>query len=299
MSENWSEADQADLEGWLSQSTANRVAYWRLDSVWAQAQRMTVLREPMRPQPTNSSRRTRFKSFGFAIGLGAAAIAGVFGAQYLTRDTVFTYATPVGGHLIVSLSDGSKIELNTDSVLRVSVAGRIRTASLEKGEALFQIQHDPSRPFVVSVGHQRVTDLGTKFTVLKDAHAIRVALIEGKAEIESLSSPSGNPRVLKPGDIAVVVAGTTRITRASIADMSEALAWRRGMIEFEHATLAEAANELNRYNRTKIVIADPKIAHLTIHGTFRAADAWAFADVAQAYFGLHAEKRDGAVVLSR
>ena len=69
-----------------------------------------------------------------------------------------TFATPVGGHETIILADGSQIELNTDTVVRVSETRGERDVALEKGEALFRIKHDPNRLFVVTAGMRRIVD---------------------------------------------------------------------------------------------------------------------------------------------
>jgi len=298
MSEKWTEEDQAGLDRWLGQSPANRIAYWRLDGAWRQAKRLTALRQPMRPssQPQSSGRGSR--AFKFATAAILVAAVGAIGGQYLVGSAVKTYSTPVGGRLTVSLKDGSRIELNTNSVLRVYGDAGHRLASLDRGEAYFQIEHDAARPFVVSVGKQRIVDLGTKFSVRTGNGTVRVALIEGSAKIETTDGAANQQRILVPGDVAVAKANAISVTKKVVSRLNDGLAWRRGMIEFDRTTLAEAAGEFNRYNQIKVVIADPSIAKLTIHGTFPAQDVWAFADAAQAYFHLHAEKRGSAIVIS-
>ena len=69
--------------------------------------------------------------------------------------------------------------------------------------------------------------------------------------------------------------------------VSTELRWRTGVIVFRYTTLADAAEEFNRYNRNKLVIADPAAARLTIAGTFRTNDVDAFVRLAQHVFGLH------------
>ena len=78
------------------------------------------------------------------------------------------FSTEVGGHETVTFSDGTRIELNTNTVLRARMTTAQRTVWLDKGEAYFQVKHDPAHPLTVIAGH-RVTDLGTEFLVRDDA----------------------------------------------------------------------------------------------------------------------------------
>ena len=66
-----------------------------------------------------------------------------------------------------------------------------------------------------------------------------------------------------------------------------------------HASLAEAVAEFNRYGVVKLVIADPHAGKLTINGAFRTTGAENFAGVAHEIFGLHVDRRDNDIILSR
>ena len=81
--------------------------------------------------------------------------------------------------------------------------------------------------------------------------------------------------------------------------MSADLGWRRGVLIFQHTTLAEAAAEFNRYNTQRLVIGDEKTASLQINGTFKNDDAASFAGTARAVFGLRVEKHGDEIVLSQ
>jgi transmembrane sensor len=197
------------------------------------------------------------------------------------------------------LKDGSQIELNTDTTLRI-LAGDARHVTLEKGEAYFQIHHDEAHPFEVAVGGNRVVDLGTKFSIRASADRTEVALIEGSAKVESENpAESANAVILKPGDVAVATANSLAVSRKPEAALADQLAWRSDMLAFKYATLAEAAAEFNRYNQTKIVIADPRITGLTIYGNFPTRDVAGFADAAQVSLKLHVENRKGEIVITR
>lgn len=71
------------------------------------------------------------------------------------------------------------------------------------------------------------------------------------------------------------------------------------MLVFDHATLAEVANEYNRYNRIKLVVTGADAQRLTISGTLPATDLAAFTRLATKFFNLHLEQREGEIVVSR
>jgi transmembrane sensor len=216
------------------------------------------------------------------------------------KPTEKTFATEVGGRKTLELPDGSRIELNTGTVLRLANDGAQRKVWLDKGEAFFDIKHDASRPFVVITAGHRITDLGTKFVVREAADSLEVTLVEGRARFESADTAI-KPQLafLSPGDVVVATATSMDVTRKSQKDLSAELGWRRGVLVFQHTTLAEAAAEFNRYNTQRLVIGDEKTASLQINGTFKNDDAASFAGTARAVFGLKVEKHGDEIVLSQ
>jgi len=289
---NWCETDQVELDAWLAQSVARQVAFYRLEATLDRAERLRALGSS--PRFPAGIWPLVLKA---AAALSAVVVIGFAATGYFLAPEGTVYQTSIGNREILSLNDGSQIELNTDSALRIAQDGAQRKAWLEKGEAFFQIKHDPRRPFVVETGNATVLDLGTKFSLREFADRLEVTLVEGSARIET--KDGAHSATLKPGDFAVARANTIRITRRSDQQLADELGWRRGVLTFRYTTLAEAAAEFNRYNRTQIIIADPKVAQLTIYGAFAANDVASFADAAQAYFKLHVNNRDGQVVLSR
>jgi transmembrane sensor len=223
----------------------------------------------------------------------------VFGESVFAPPSVGTYTTAIGERKILTLSDGSKIELNTNSVLRLS-ANDQRKAWLDKGEAYFRIVHNAASPFeVVAAGH-RVTDLGTAFTVRSEKDWIEVSLLEGRARLSSAdANVQEHSTVLIPGDVLVATPTSLSVSKQSERIQKEALGWRRGVLVFDHATLADAVAELNRYNRIKLIVADKTAAERTIGATFPVHDVELFARVTEQVLGLRAKHQDGNIVISQ
>jgi len=89
------------------------------------------------------------------------------------------------------------------------------------------------------------------------------------------------------------------LTRKHGHDVANELGWLHGVLIFHHATLADAANEYNRYNPEKIIITDPKVARLTLSGTLPTNNVKAFVDVAKNFFSLSVARRGDEIVISR
>lgn len=288
-------ADQAALEAWLNQSWQHRVAYWRMKAVWDETNRFAALRPPATAQQ-RQGRASHVRTWRFLAAVLAVGI--VCTALFFDRSKDQTFATVLGARKTLTLSDGSQIELNTNTSIRV--AADQRTAWLEKGEAYFQITHDANHPFTVNVGDRRVIDLGTKFVIRHDSENTRVALIEGRAEVQSdTTGARARSVVLTPGDVAIASLGVLSVERKPNRELKDQLGWRHGLLIFYHTPLADAAREFNRYNRQKLIIADDDTARRRINGTFLANNAEVFGHVAQAVLGLHVEKQNDRIVISR
>ena len=298
-SEDWTAERQAELDAWLAQSLAHRVAFVRIEATWRRTDRLVALHRPMHGQTgTGPSRKPFWMRVAVVVGLVVAT--GFFGANYLLNPHVQLIATPVGGQDRVKLADGSQIELNTDTAIRVELTAQKRAVELVKGEAYFEIRHDVARPFVVTVANHRIVDLGTKFLVRTTPQILKVALVQGSARLESTSPKVRQPAViLTPGDLAVATADSVRVSKRPTREVANALAWRRGAIALRSASLADAVAEFNRYGGPQLVVADPDVAKLTINGTFRTSGAEEFAGMTHEIFGLRVEHQNGNIVLSR
>ena len=294
----WSEEDQAALDAWLARSPQHMVAYLRLDAVWNKADRLVALRGSTSEAPP-ARRGISPLMFRIAAAIAVAAVVGTASIAYLAKphDRVFT--TPVGGREVVSFSDGSRIELNTDTAIRTRMTTSERVVWLERGEAYFQVEHDAAQPFIVMVGDHRITDLGTKFLVRRDTGSLEVAVVQGRVRFDSpaMRTPL-KPALLAKGDMVRATASTIFITHENAAITQRELSWRRGVLVFDKTTLADAASEFNRYNRDKLIIADPAVASMTIDGTFPVNNVRLFAQVVHDVLGLRVESRaDESVIL--
>lgn len=290
---DWTAQDQIELDAWLDLSFAHQTAYWRLAEAWSRADKLRVLGAPKDEEASRWPRALRI-----AAVLGMAAVIGAGAFRYLQVTRTETYTTPVGAREFLTLADGSQITLNTNTSLRITADQR--KVWLDKGEAYFQIKHDARHPFAVTIGEKRVTDLGTSFFIRRDPGRIEVALLQGAARLGSKDETrKSDSLLLKPGDDVTATADSMSVAKKAVADLSDRLGWRRGVLVFKHTTLAAAAAEFNRYNRRQLVVRDPKTAQLTISGTFPSNDLSPFTEVVQSVFGLDIARADNKIVLSR
>lgn len=299
LSAGWSEADQAALESWLETSLSHRIAYLRLDAAWERAQRLAAL--GLHEIADEKPRSNLWPQILLRIAalFGVMAVLGATG-WYLLQPKTEIYTTPVGGHELVTFADGTKIELNTNTVLRSRMTTSERVVWLEKGEAYFQVRHDSAHPLVVMAGNRRVTDLGTKFLIRRDPGRFEVAVEQGRVWLDAPGkSAPAQTALLNQGEEAIASANSFAITKESERSLAKQLSWRQGVLVFDRVSLSKAASEFNRYNRQKIVFADAEAADHMIGGAFPTTNIQAFTSAVQIAFGLRVENRGNEVVISR
>jgi len=296
---DWTVQKQAELDSWLAESNGHLLAYWRVEAAWERTNRLAALRTPLRSsaiQALPSMRPTVVKVA--AALLVVSTLAGI-GTYYSVKPAEKIFATETGGREIVTLADGSTIELNTNTRLHLIQSSHTRRATLERGEAYFQIRHNAAKPFVVIAGNHRVTDLGTKFVVRTMPGELKVSLLEGSARVDETGGRGNSASVtLTPGDVAIATAETLAVTKKRETQLADALAWRHGLLVFKNSSLAEVAAELNRYNKIKLVIADSETGKIGVGGTFPSNDPAAFVRVAHELLGLRVANRGNELVIS-
>jgi transmembrane sensor len=297
VAEDWCAEEQAALDAWLGEAPANRIAWLRVSSAWDKADRIAALQAP--PPAQTASVRVFPIFLRLAAAFAVLAVIGIAGSDYISRPEIQTFATGVGGHKIIRLGDGSSIELNTGTLVTTNMGVDHRTVTIARGEAYFQVHHDSARPFIVLAAGHRLIDLGTKFLVRTQASHLEVALVSGRARLETAAPDvQEHSAVLKPGDVAMASADSMSVAREPLGRIVDALAWRRGMLVFRHVTLAKAAAEFNRYNERKLVVGKDA-ERLKINGTFAKNSIEAFARTAQYALALNVTYGPGSIVLSR
>lgn len=298
---DWPAERQAALEVWINAATAHRVAWLRLDQAWRRADRLRALQPapspaPARARPAPGWKQQRRAIGGAVAGLCLLALVAVnVGIAPLGGADTQSYATARGQREAVALTDGSRLTLNTATKLRTAVTPKQREVWLEQGEAFFDIAHDPSRPFVIHAGRQTVTVLGTKFSLLREGEHLRVAVLEGRVQVQAAQS---RPAVLVRDDTAVADASNVLVSKQTSQQVNAALSWLQGKLVFDQVSLAEAASQFNRYNRKQLVISDAAAAKIGIGGVFDANNAEAFARLLHVGFGLQVQVSEEEIRVS-
>jgi transmembrane sensor len=196
-----------------------------------------------------------------------AAVASSWAVEYVGVRGV---DTAVGEQQRIVLVDGSCVTLNTASRLRIDYRFGRRRILLERGEALFDVAHDPSHPFVVQAGQSIVTALGTEFAVAKSVQGVEVSVLEGRVRAGSVRAREAiRPSVvLTAGQAGRLVPGNREWIRGD-ADAGRIKAWQAARLQFQNETLEAVVTEFNRYSTTQLVLEDAQLAALPVSGVFR------------------------------
>lgn len=304
-----SNQDLADFFDWRSDSL-NDAAYTRVEGLtsavrkYADDPRLQALADKAARRrreglslPDWLKALARPKTGGALLGALAATIA--VGVMLTGAPGQETYRTKVGERRAISLDDGSTLELNTDSQVRVRLGKAERRLTLDRGQAMFAVAHDAARPFIVTAGDTSVRAIGTRFEVWRDKDAVRVTLAEGKVQVTK--AKTGDAQQAKP---VILTAGArlevskTRIAAPVAVDIAAATGWTQGRLTFKETRLADAAAEVNRYSRRQVIVA-PALADQRFNGVFDTGDTESFANGVTAALGLSRTTRpDGAIELT-
>jgi transmembrane sensor len=209
------------------------------------------------------------------------------------------YDTAVGEQRVVVLQDGTRLSMNTSTRIRVDFAKSQRTVKVERGEALFEVAKDASRPFVVQAAGSEVVATGTAFLVQPTPtgkagdQALAVTLVEGQVVVRSVAGGGHlleKPLVMVPGERLRLSRSDAEkspatVTRVDRPQMDQVLAWKRGEARFDNVSLLEAVAEMNRYDRVPIIVSG-KVGERRVSGVVKTGDKASFAHAMANLHGL-------------
>jgi len=268
----WSELPTSDPEGRLDISALIKRARESHDENVVPLSSWSV----PRPERRRFTARTWAASFA-----GLALVTGLTAWVALYRPN--TYSTGIGEQRTVRLIDGSTIELNALSTIRVRLSEKERDIDLTEGQALFHVAKDQARPFIVRSDGTTVRAVGTQFDVYRKEGGTVVTVLEGRVAVaeSNVPVPDINQRALMPAPIFLVAGEQVTVpTKESAkegpktkrADVAVATAWVQKRLIFEETPLAEVAEEFNRYNTRRLVISDPELRSMGISGVYSSTD---------------------------
>jgi transmembrane sensor len=274
-------ADRTALDTWLAEHPAHRTLlsrYCQFSADLEQLLPVLVATGAVEMPPDAAPRRTdRWLAWGVGAGLVAAAAAVVLLAWLGRAQTQSeNVATATAQRRALALVDGTRVELNAQTSLRVDIDARERRVRLASGEAFFAVAKDAARPFIVETPAGSVQVTGTQFAVRADSPAVfEVTVLEGsvRARPGDASGRPAAPVLLGAGEQLSAGPAGVEVHTLAAAALADALAWRQGKIVFNGMPLHEALARFARYNGCGISVApDAANLPLSVGGRFSLDD---------------------------
>ena len=316
-----SNKERVDLREWIGRSPEHYALINRLAGIWNDLDDLAEILAEVEPHiPTRGTherprlitwflpaRVTVFAAIIITIVIGILLNNSDDYRSVPVQESLWqaSYLTDVGKQQTAALRDGSQVQLNTDTIIDVDFDNRQRKVRLVKGEALFEVIRDQSRPFLVYVGTNVIRAVGTAFVVKLIEDEVEVTVKEGRVELKSLKDDTVN-RSEKELTIAssVIDAGQTvwlnkeiqTLQEIEIEEIDRKLAWRDGLIIFSGEPLSNVVEEISRYTPIKFVITDPEIGLLRIGGRFKIGETEAMLEVMETGFGVNINRVSGDLV---
>lgn len=259
-------AERTALDTWLAAHPSHRDALSAYCQFSADLEQQLPLlagirdsaAESSREQPTARPRPWPLRPLWAGVALMAAAAVALvlWTARVPTEEE--NLSTPIGQRITVTLADGSRVELNTQTNLQVALGRSERRVRLAAGQAFFAVAKDPARPFIVETPAGSVRVTGTQFDVqCVTAENFAVTVLEGSVQVRP--GAATEPQALKPGDRFA----DGRVTALTPAELAAALAWRDGLVVFKDTPLHEALAYFARYHGRSLA-ASPDAAQLRL-----------------------------------
>lgn len=276
-------AERKAFATWLAASPDHRRAWAELETLWQDLDRLAPGDVPSPEQPVfpAKARKRRWRSHLLAIAASLVLAAGLAG--FLAQPGWFAdHQTAAGERRVVTLADGSQVELAPASAIDVDLTEARRTVRLLSGQAFFTVAKDSDRPFSVVARDGTVTALGTAFDVkLGLGSAVAVAVDENRVEVRI----PGPASVIVSSGQGVDFDGRT-MSSPSALDPGEIGDWRRGRLVFHNVPLAEAVADLERYGGDRIQILSGAAARKRVTAVLDVRDPAAALDMLAGGLGL-------------
>lgn len=272
------ECERRRFNEWLDASDSHRQEYEHFQQLWGSLDRLA------RPRP-RQKRRT-----GGALAIVAVLALGlIYHGQTVDRPE----SSKIGEVRHLVLEDGSQVELDAASELRIDYTPWRRRIELVHGQALFKVA--PGwRPFEVLAAGATLRDIGTTFNVLQDEGKVSVAVAEGAVEIRLAD---GRKRRLAGGEQATYQAGEVAASRA--VNPSNVAAWQQERWIFEDASLAEVVRQINRRHARPLSLAGAGLENYRVSGVFDRTDRAGLLKALAVLLPLRVEEKADATQLRR
>jgi len=318
----WLDADPAHEQAWRAVQTP-----WMFLGEQSTCPSVVRLRRTALVHAYNALRsnwlRAKLRRPPVRLAAAASVLIALVGGILWWQHRPLVYTTGPGEQRSVRLADGSRIVLDASSEVTVRYTADARTLALVRGQARFDVAHNPLRPFTVTADGRKVVATGTAFDVNLVGSELRVTLLKGHVVIlpagasvkpfVPVGEPGVNPRMvdvavtgippnwqriaLDPGEQLVLAEHAP--PHVSRVNLRRVTAWQRGQLVFRNEPLHQVLTSIDRYIPEPIVAGDPRTAQMRISGVYQEGDVDGFVGTITHYLPVQAHERsDGTVILT-
>lgn len=277
-----SEQEHQDFTAWRRRDAAHEFQFRQAERFWqalnglaSQVRREPLPREVAAPSSGTVPLRSGLSTLSrhkprWGTAVAAALVLAVFSPLIWSTVEFWSadHHTFAGQQSTVSLADGSRVYLNTRSALSVNLSERRRSLSLKQGEALFEVAHDPGRPFEVAVNGRVVRAIGTVFNIAQDGHRTSVSVLDGAVRLLD-----GEHTVeIRRGE-RVMFGEASNASAPEPFNASAVTAWRRQELIFDQMPLGDIVAQMNRYRTDTIVVLGSSLRTQRLSGSLGLQDS--------------------------
>lgn len=317
------DSERLELRQWLAEDERHAAALQSSIAFWEDVDELA--RDMWAERATAGRRGRSRRSFAFGpLTVGLSAMAALVVAVVVLvgdseppvdraiADFELAVTTGLGEYRTIALPDTSEASLNSDTLVEIEYTAEERRVRLLRGEARFDVAHDPERPFAVLANGRVIEAVGTAFVVKIDGDETLVSVTEGQVRVASADevSPTGDPfevvgtsgagrRLLHSGEELVFAAAQMEVEVRQYDPLvfERRLAWTEGRMVFAGESLRDVIAEFGRHSNIAIELSEPSVADLEVTGNFILGDVDAFLEAIEISLGVRAERLPGDRVL--
>ena len=313
-------SEQDEFNDWLTENSGNREAYSSASRSWEDLDRLLGLQASYHAKVDPDLFEDNRGSIPFPknkwllVGLSLVASVALFISistflpNYLGsgENEVFDRSEIVFNRIErLDLEDGSTLILNHGTSVEPLYTKDERLVRLLEGEAIFEVEKDVNRPFIVEVSGIRVRAVGTAFNVRLSDHTVDVVVTEGVVALDAIEShEEPDPRLLEANQKAIISFAEDE-TSVSFEELDQSKVeaqtlWKPVLINFDDVPISQIVEEFNRRNPKQLVLVGSEFDRIRLTSYFWSDNIEGFLRLLERKYGIQiVEAEDEGFYLSR
>lgn len=212
-----------------------------------------------------------------------------------------TVSTHEGERATITLPDGTKVMLNSDSQLSYLPKNynKKRREIKFKGNGYFQVAENKERPFLIDSEAFKVQVLGTVFNLSAYTNSPSVELSLEEGSVLFFSSLTKKSVILKPDQKAILNLKNGTFSVETEENIKQASAWTRGELIFRNIPLSEVIKDIELYYGVQITLEEEAFSSDLFTGIIPTSGINEALEILEISYGLEAHMKNRKVTLIR